>query len=366
MKSADLERLFRAEIAEVVGCTEPAAIAYAVQYAKRYLKRSFKPDTVRVMLRLSPEVLRNASTAVVPVINRKGIKAAVTAGLLSSSTDFNLFASLKVPRAHPLFTRRSWLSVVPSGKHGIYIRAMLMTPGETVTVTVKGRHDSIAAITRNGRIVYRKSRQRIPRMKGLKEIAAIVKKRDNRLESIARKFIMNQVKGDPGKPLSDSVAGLITQRMSGQSIPAVTITGSGNQGIFLGVPLCALYRKLGRRALPAILFSLLTQIYVSQIRKRISDKCGLATKSAPALAAGLAYVQGKNIQAIMHSMITVYERLKKMPCHGAKPSCGFKASHALRCVLSTVSNPAGEKKRDRGLSMARIKDAMHKNISSAG
>jgi L-cysteine desulfidase len=333
MKSESVEKLLRQEIAEVVGCTEPAAVAYAVQCAKRYLKRPFDPDKVRIILRLSPEVLRNASTAVVPVLNRRGIKAAVTAGLLSSSTDFNLFASLKVPRAHPLPTRRAWLAVVPSRRHGIYIRAVLIAPGETVTVTVNGRHDSIAAITRNGEIVYRKSRRRIPRLKGLKEIAAIVKKRDPRLESIARKFIMNQVKGDPGKTLSDRVAELITQRMNGRLLPAVTITGSGNQGIFLGVPLRALYRKLGRRALPAILFSLLTQIYVSQLRKRISDTCGLATKSAPALAAGLAYAQGEDIPAITRSMMTVYERLKKMPCHGAKPSCGVKASHALRGVL---------------------------------
>ena len=366
MKSESVEKLLRAEIAEVVGCTEPAAIAYAVQCAKRYLKMPFKPDTVRVILRLSPEVLRNASTAVVPVINRKGIKAAVTAGLLSTSTDFNLFASLKVPPAHPLLTRRSWLSVVPSMKHGIYIRALLITPGETVTVTVKGRHDSITAITRNGGSVYRKSRQRIPRLKGLKEIATVVKRRTTRLESIAGDFIMNQVKGDPGEPHSDSVAGLITKRMSGQPIPVVTITGSGNQGIFLGVPLCALYRKLGRRALPAVLFSLLTQIYLSQIRKRISDTCGLATKSAPSLAAGLAYARGENITAIRRSMTTVYERLKKMPCHGAKPSCGFKASHSLRCVLSTVSNPAGARKNIRGLVMALMKDAMHKKVSSAG
>ncbi|MEI6633713.1 MAG: L-serine ammonia-lyase, iron-sulfur-dependent, subunit alpha [Chlamydiota bacterium] len=350
MSPVSIEKLLQKEIATVVGCTEPAPIAYAVQCAKRYLKRPFDPDAVKVVRRLSPEMLRNASTAVVPIFNRKGIKAAVTAGLLSSSTDLNLFASLKVPRAHPLLTRRLWLSVVPSRKHGIYIRAVLITPGETVTVTVKGRHDSITAITRNGGSVYRKSRQRIPRLKGLKEITAIVNRRTTRLESIAGDFIMDQVKGDPGNPLSDSVAGLITKRMSGRPLPVVTITGSGNQGIFLGVPLCALYRKLGRRALPAVLFSLLTQIYLSQIRQRISDKCGLATKSAPSLAAGLAYAQGENIPAITRSMTTVYERLKKMPCHGAKSSCGVKASHALRCVLSAASDPVGARKSNAGLS----------------
>lgn len=365
MHSACVEKLLRDEIIEVVGCTEPTAIAYAVQRAKRYLRKPFDSDTVRVLLHLSPEVLRNASTAVVPVLNRKGIRAAVVAGLLSPSTKFNLFAGLKVPCRHPLLSRRSWLTIILSGNHGIYIRALLSTPKETVAVTIKGRHDSIVAVKKNGKIIYHRRKRQLPMLKGLKEIAAIVKKRDRRLESIALKFIMCQVRGDPRKTLSDNVAALITGRMRGQRLPVVTITGSGNHGIFLGVPLFALYRKLGRRLLPAILFSFLTLIYLSQIRKRISSECGLATKAAAALAAGLAYAQGANISTITRIMRTVYSCLKKMPCHGAKPSCGFKASHALRCVLSAVSNPVATMKSDRGLIMARMKDEMHKKLSSA-
>ena len=365
MKSESVEKLLKEEIAEVVGCTEPAAIAYAVQCAKRYLRKPFYFETVRIILRFSPEVLRNASTAVVPVLNRKGIRAAVVAGLFSSSVGFNPFAGLKVPRRHTLLSRRSWLTIIPSMKHGIYIHALLITPGENVTVTIKERHDSIFVVTRNGEVLYRKSRQQIPRLKGLKEIATIVKKRDRRLESIARKFIMCQVKGDPDKTLSDNVTALITGRMLGQRLPVVTITGSGNQGILLGVPLFALYRKLGRQALPAILFALLTQIYLSQVRKRISGECGLATKAAPALAAGLAYVRGDTTSNIMHKMSSVYKHLREMPCHGAKPSCGFKALYALNGVREAIGDPVGTMKSDRGLIMARMKDEMHKKLSSA-
>ncbi len=136
MNTADAERLLREELRTVTGCTEPAAIAYAVQCAKRHLSRTIGPERVRVALRLSPEVLRNASTAVVPGIGRRGIRAAVVAGLLSSASGFDPFAGLRAPRLHPLLSRRGWLLIAPSARRGIYIRAAITVREETVTVTV--------------------------------------------------------------------------------------------------------------------------------------------------------------------------------------------------------------------------------------
>ena len=348
MRSTDAERLLRDEIAAVVGCTEPAAIAHAVQCARRHLSGHPIPEQIRVTASLSPEVLRNASTAVVPVIGKRGVREAVVAGFYSSSPGFNPFAGLKVPRTTPLLSRRTWLSIVPSAKRGIYIRVTLEVPGEAVTVTVAGRHDSIVSIVKNGRVRYRAAGRRCTaRLNGLREIAAIVKRRSPRLERIALDFIARQVKADPGKPLINGVEELVTKRMTGRPLPVLTITGSGNQGIFLGVPLRALYRRLGRRALPAVLFSLLTQVHLSLRRKRISDACGLAAKAAPALAAGLAYAQGEDIHAIRRATAVVYNRLKRTPCRGANPGCGLKASRAIRCVFAVVGNPAEAEQGDR-------------------
>ncbi|MEJ2745505.1 MAG: L-serine ammonia-lyase, iron-sulfur-dependent, subunit alpha [bacterium] len=336
MKSTDVERLLLGEITEVVGCTEPAALAHAVQCAKRHLRDRFDVNTFSAEIELSPEVFRNASTAVVPVINKRGIRQAVIAGLLSTSNGFNPFVGLKIPPKNPLFSRRSWLKVIPSKRHGIYVRAELITPKESIAVTIRGRHDSIVAIEKNRKVVYRKRERRLPRLRGLKEIAKIVERRDKRLESLAYRFVKRQVKGDPGKTPSKHIVALITGRMCGKSLPVLTITGSGNQGIFLGAPLFSLYREKGRRALPAVLFALLTQIYLSQLRKRISHECGLATKAAPALAAGLAYEGGADVAAVRRIMGTVYGRLKNIPCPGAKPSCGAKGARALRCVLEAL------------------------------
>lgn len=337
MNSADAARLLRGEIAEVVGCTEPAAIAYAVQSAKRRLKRPFALDEVRVTLRLSPEVMRNASTAVIPTLNRRGIRAAVAAGLLSSSRGFNPFARVSAPRAVSLLGRRSWLSVVSCRRHGVYIYAMLATPRESVAVEIRGRHDSVTRVWRNGETIFRAAPARLPWIRGFAEIKGIADRRSRTLELVARDFILAQVRGDRTRSVTENVAALITERMKGKPLPVVTITGSGNQGLFLALPLAVIYRRRGADALPAALFSLLAQAYLCRREKRISDRCGLANKAAPALAAGLAYGRGDGVEAIERIVENVRGRLRHLACHGAKPGCGAKSTYALRCVASVLS-----------------------------
>ena len=72
----------------------------------------------------------------------------------------------------------------------------------------------------------------------------------------------------------------------------MTIAGSGNQGIFLGLPYRKLYADQGNAILPAVVFSLLAQVHLSAKYDRLSKDCRLATKAAPALAAGLAFARG--------------------------------------------------------------------------
>jgi len=336
MRTRSVERLLEKEIAVVVGCTEPAAIAYAVQCARRNLAGPFNENDIKATVRISPEVFRNASTAVVPVVDRRGVRAAVVAGLFSSSRGFNPFADLKIPSGYPLLQRRSWLSIDRVKRRGIYISVSLSVGSEDVRVVVNGRHDCISSIIKNEKRVYHRKYKSIPNLRGLKEIAAIAGRRNERLEAAALRFIATQVKSDPTKPPAAGMAELIARRMAGEKLSVVTIAGSGNQGLFLGIPLFALYNKRGRKALPVILFSILAQIYLSQSRKRVSERCGLGVKAAPALIAGLSYMRGDDIASVARNMREGYERLKEMPCDGARPRCGGMALHALRTVYSVL------------------------------
>lgn len=334
-----MEDLLRGEILEVTGCTEPVSVAYAFLNARRHLTRPFDPARIKAELVASPGLLRNASTAVVPFLDRRGLRTAVAAGLSSRACQFNLLPKIDHPIADRLLRRRSWLTVITAWrKQGVHVRASLSQSGETVCVIIEGHHDEIRIISRNGKRILRHPARRlkIPRMEDIWNCVA----RGNRaLENIALDFIVRQVRGNASLPMPDRIADLIRNRMNGLPLPIMTLGGSGNHGILLGVPLYDLYKRLGRRILPAALFALLTDIHLTGKKRRISDACGLATKAAPALAAGLAYAHGATLPQIMRYMNRVSSDLNHMVCHGARPGCGNKGTMAYHTVMAHLDLP---------------------------
>jgi L-cysteine desulfidase len=337
--------LLCAEILAVTGCTEPASVAFAFRRACLLLRQPLDPMTVRARLDASSDVLRNASTAMVPFLNCRGLRVVVAVGLSSTANTFNVFPAIEPRTARILLKRRSWLAANPVRRKGIYIKATLFTPNESVAVVIQGRHDEIRSVARNGKIVYRGATRRPPAMT-MAEILAVAAKRDPGMENAARQFITRQVRGDLSVVMPERIAALVRARMRGSSAPVMTITGSGNQGIFLSVPYCELYQKHGNRILPAVVVSLLTQILLTEKRKRISDKCGLATKAAPALAAGLAFAEGRDPADIRRLMSEVEQRMRDMRCYGARASCGNKAARAFRQVLKSVADSRLANRKD--------------------
>jgi len=290
-------------------------------------------------------MLRNASTAVVPVLNRRGLRAVAAAGLSSRSNTFDLFPGIDKDIAGVFLRRRVWLRVTRlSSKKGVFIKAVLTMPKESVAVVIEGRHDEIRDISRNG-VKLSRTRPQGPQRISMQDIFSAVGKRDRCLEKIAQNFVVQQVRGDPHRSAPERVAALVRARMCGSPLPVMTIAGSGNHGIFLGVPLFDLYREHGARVLPAALFALLTVIHMTGKHSRISDECGLATKAAPALAAGLAFAQGASSSQIRRLMTSVSNALHGTKCHGARPSCGQKAGRALSFVLGRIKTLTAEAKR---------------------
>ncbi len=330
MTPRDALRLLQGEIVQVVGCTEPAAIAYAFRTLARRLPRPPAPGSFRAELRLSRDAFRNASTAVVPRLKIRGILAAASAGLASRANDFNVFADFDLRRARAFMKNPSWLKVVPVRRRGLFVHARL--PGLRTGITLEGRHDHIERLVVQGRDQTPPSRPPPPPPR-LDEIFALARARHPGLEALARDFILRQVPAEKGYPLDTQIARRIAGRMSGYSHPVMTLTGSGNQGIFIGLPYRRLYARQGDAILPAVVFSLLAQVHLSARHNRLSADCGLATKAAPALAAGLAFARGAGPAEIRRLFRDIPARLAGMPCEGAEPACGRKARRAFRAAF---------------------------------
>ena len=329
MTPRDALRLLQSEIVQVVGCTEPAAVAYALRTLVRHLPARPAPGAFRAELRLSRDAFRNASTAVVPHLQVRGILAAAAAGLASRADGFNVFADFDRRRARAFLRTKNWLAIAPLRRRGLYVEARI--PGARTSVTLAGRHDHIEKLMVAGR--DRTPREKpLPPPPTLAEMFRLARARDPQLEALARDFVLRQVPAERGHPLDMQIARRVAGRMSGYAHPVMTITGSGNQGIFIGLPFRKLYAEQGAAILPALVFSLLAQVYLSARKNRLSADCGLATKAGPALAAGLAFARGAGPAEIRRIFREVPARLAGLVCAGAEPACGRKARRAFRAA----------------------------------
>jgi len=334
MNSRQALSLLKSELIQVVGCTEPAAIGYAFRTLRRHLSPSLALP-VPAEVQISQDAFRNASTAVVPHLLQRGIRAAAAAGLASRANDFNVFANFDLPAAWALLRKKGWLRILPVKRRGLYIRVRI--PSQQASITLYRQHDHIHQLVIDGQDLTPAHRPR-PSPPDLEESFALAQRRNPELEALALNFIMRQVTAEPGYPLADQVARRVSGRMSGYSHPVMTLTGSGNQGIFIGLPYRHLYAENGNAILPALVFSLFVQLHLSHRHKRLSGDCGLATKAAPALAAGLAFFRGATLPEIRRRLRNIPARLLPMKCPGACPSCGTKAKHCLQTVWPFPEN----------------------------
>ncbi len=338
--------LCQEEIKKVTGCTEPASISLTFAKASSILKEKTGiidfSDSIKARIFLSQDVYRNASTVKIPFLQLKGIKPAVAYGIYNSSTLFNTFAQnnpKEEEKIIKLIKKSNWLKIISLKKRGIYIRGELKNKENNVQVIIEDKHDNIKKIVLNKEIIFNNKRKITQQIKNIEEIKRIVKQKNQALETLAENFIIEQgkvFKKFSFKDISDGVEKLVEKRMEGENISIMTITGSGNQGILLSLPFYELYKKNRTKVIPAVLFSILVQIYLTQKNGRISDLCGLANKTAPALIAGLSYYYGANFDEIINQMKLVSEILKGMRCDGAKKSCALKAYLVLNGVFKVL------------------------------
>lgn len=337
------------EIKEVVGCTEPASIAYAFSTALLELEKQtgeeFGPEDLKVNLKLSKDVFRNVSTVKIPIIKKKGPKAATASGLVLKGDSLNMFKDFDWEtqnKVTELVDKNKWYTGYPVDRRGIYVEAEVSSGSDKVKVVIESEHDLIKSISYNGKRVFFEDNNKNKReqtFNSLREIMNIVEDRPPVLIDKVKNFINRHgknVKKYGYKNYLPGVKDLTLKRMEGEPVKIMTITGSGNQGIFLGVPLYIVYREYGEEFVPSALFTVLTQIHLSAEKGRISSTCGLADKAALSLTAGLSYFKYSDLNKLKNNVEMVEETLQGLICEGAKMSCSYKASISLKAVQEII------------------------------
>ena len=120
-------------------------------------------------------------------------------------------------------------------------------------------------------------------------------------------------------------------RMSGCEMPAIIISGSGNQGITSSVPVAVYAKVLGKseeELLRAVAVSDLVTIHQKTGIGRLSAYCGAISAGCGA-GAGIAYLMGGKEHAVAHTVVNAIAILSGTICDGAKPSCAAKIAAAV-------------------------------------
>jgi L-cysteine desulfidase len=127
-------------------------------------------------------------------------------------------------------------------------------------------------------------------------------------------------------------------RMGGCTLPAMSNSGSGNQGITVTMPVVATARRLGssdERLTRALILSHLVAIHIKSHLGRLSALCGCVVASTGA-ACGVTYLMGGGYREMTFAIKNMVGNITGMVCDGAKAGCAMKVASGTSSAMQSA------------------------------
>lgn len=360
--------ILREELLLAMGCTEPAAVAYAAAAARSVLD---DPDAIAsCRLLVSGNIIKNVKSVVVPnTSGLKGLETAVAAGISVGDAHAGLQVLSHVGEERKpdilAFLKRCPIEICPSESPKIfYIEVILTGRGETSRAVIEDEHTNLTVLEHNGQPADRSafaSGGTAPdcpetdrtgmNVEDILDFAATADLGDVH-DLLERQVRCNTAISDEGlhghwgaevgrtmmKDAADvyvraaaAAAAGSDARMSGCELPVAIVSGSGNQGLTASMPVIVYARETGaseEQMYRALLVSNLITIHQKTGIGRLSAFCG-ATSAGVGAACGIAWLDGGGYREIAHTIVNSLAVLSGMVCDGAKPSCAAKIATAV-------------------------------------
>lgn len=366
------------EVKPALGCTEPVSLALAAAVAASHLQGKIE----RIDAWVSPNLMKNGMGVTVPGTGMVGLPIAAALGALGGNSQAGLEV-LKNSTGDHLTAAKSMLEngqvriVLQSPCEDIlYARARLSAGERWCSVTIVGEHTRIVSIETQDGILFSLAEN------GSETL------RPNPLESLASatlaeivdfavqvpfeaiRFIldagqMNDALSRLGLQsewglhigqtlekqrhrglLADDISTAILirtsaasdARMGGASLPAMTNSGSGNQGITATLPVLIVAEHFAaddEKLARALMLSHLSAIYIHNQLPRLSALCATTT-AAMGAAAGMALLAGGDYTVISMAIASMIGDVSGMICDGASNSCAMKVSTSVSSAWKAV------------------------------
>jgi L-cysteine desulfidase len=363
-------KILNEEIVPAEGCTEPIALAYIGSKLTALLEEV--PD--RIEIALSGNLIKNVKSVKIPNSEGMvGIEAAVALGTIlgDSKKDLMVISSIDKTRLNEVKEYLNDKKVVATKIEGdvkLHMRATGFLRENIVTIEIKDYHTNIVKIEKNGiqikggscdevvtdntmtdkdfltvELIYNLAKEI-----DIKLIEPLFQKVIQYNSAIANEGLKNDYgigigktlqegmqEGVYGKDLKNKIVSFASAgsdaRMNGCSMPVMTTSGSGNQGMSASLPIIKYCEEKGlsyEELIRGLFFSHLTTIHIKSNVGRLSAYCGVVCGGA-GVAGALAFLDGMPLDRIDSAIETTLATLSGMICDGAKSSCATKIASSV-------------------------------------
>lgn len=373
------KRLLHMETEPGLGCTEPAAVGLCAAAAASLLESK---DFTSITVECDPNIYKNAMGVIIPNSgNACGIPVATAMG--AAAGDPRLLLQVFAPvtpeglaKANALLAANVVAARIVEDVKGLYVKTTITAGGHTAEVLITGSHDNIVSRVLDGQPVPAAGdgcvscsssgngqAELVQWLLGmtLAELVELLDDLDSNDLSYIRKglelntaLVEYGLSHGPGIGVGRTQLSLLRQgllkkdavvwagirasagidsRMGGVSLPAMTLAGSGNQGIAAGMPVAAVAQfavlEDETLMLKAVTLSYLVTCLIKATTGRLSALCGSGIAGGAGVAAGTAYLLGGTVETIGGAIKNHLENYTAVVCDGAKTSCALKVGEMV-------------------------------------
>ncbi|MDK9604062.1 L-cysteine desulfidase family protein [Lelliottia wanjuensis] len=370
-------RAVQEEVKPALGCTEPISLALACAIAAQQLSG----EVTHIEAWVSPNLMKNGLGVTVPGTGMVGLPIAAALGALGGNAQGGLevlkgVSADAVAQAKTLLgAGKVQVKLQEPYEEILYSRARVCASDESAEVTIAGGHTRVVQIVVQGETRFTLDEQpeccaddplamlsrttlsqilefveQVP----FSDIAFILEAAHLN-DALSREGLTGQWGLHIGATLNKQRSrGLMAQdlgsdivirtsaasdaRMGGATLPAMSNSGSGNQGITATMPVLVVaeYLKVDDEKLArALMLSHLAAIYIHNQLPRLSALCA-ATTAAMGAAAGMAWLFDGRYQTLSMAIGSMIGDVSGMICDGASNSCAMKVSTSVSSAWKAV------------------------------
>lgn len=362
------------EVVPALGCTEPISLALASAIARFHLQH----DPERIDAKVSANLMKNGMGVTVPGTGTVGLYMAAAIGAIGGDAEGGLevlrhINEEQVQQAKQMLANEQVSVSIAQCDLLLYSEANLYYQQDWVRVCIEDHHTNVVRIEKNGEVLFQKESQSA--VENPQEFFKSLTSEDifhfamdvelEKIEFIAQAAELNTALSQEGlrndyglhigRTLQKQIGkGLISDhllnriiiettaasdaRMGGANLPAMSNSGSGNQGITATMPTVVVARHINashEQFLRALFLSHLMAIFIHSKLPKLSALCAVST-AAMGSCAGVAWLLTGKFSTISMALSSMIGDISGLICDGAANSCAMKVSTSVNSSYKSI------------------------------